>query len=52
VQPATDPTAADVPPLTVRVYNSSASKHNLPYSTSAAFEDFTIDKSEQVLIAA
>jgi hypothetical protein len=27
VQPATDPTAADLPPLTVRVYNRSASKH-------------------------
>jgi len=27
VQPATDPTGADLPPLTVRVHNRSASKH-------------------------
>jgi hypothetical protein len=52
VQPATDRTAADLPPLTVRVYNGGASKHNLRHSRNAAFEDFTIDKSDQVLIAA
>jgi hypothetical protein len=52
VQPATDPTAVDLPPLTVRVYNSSASKHNLRHSGSAPFEEITIDKSDQVLIAA
>jgi hypothetical protein len=52
VQPTTDPTATDLPPLTVRVYNSDASKHNLHRPRSAAFEDFTIDKSDQVLIAA
>ncbi len=52
VQPATDRTAADLPPLTVRVYNGGALKHNLRHSRSAAFEDFTIDKSDQVLIAA
>ncbi len=52
VQLATERTAADLPPLTVRVYNGRASKDNLPHSRSAAFEDFTIDKSDQVLIAA
>jgi hypothetical protein len=52
VQPATDPTAADLSPLTVRIYNGGASKHNLRHSRSATFEDFTIDKSDQVLIAA
>jgi hypothetical protein len=52
VQPTTDPTAADLPPLTMRVYNSGASKHNPGSSPSAAFEDFTIDGSDPVLIAA
>ena len=52
VQPPIDQSGADVPPLTARVYNSGASKHNLRHSRSAAFEDFTIDKSDQVLIAA
>ncbi len=52
VQPATDRTAADLPPLTVRVYNGGALKHNLRHSRSPVFEDFTIDKSDQVLIAA
>jgi hypothetical protein len=52
VQPATDRTAADLPSLTVRVYNGGASKHNLRHSRSAGFEDFTIDKSDQILIAA
>jgi hypothetical protein len=52
VQPAADSTAADLPPLTVRVYNGGASKHNLGHSRSAVFEDFTLDKSDQVLIAA
>jgi hypothetical protein len=52
VQPATDRTAADLPPLTVRVYNGGTSKHNLRHSRRAAFADFTIDKSDQILIAA
>jgi hypothetical protein len=52
VQRAIDPTAADLPPLTVRVYNSSASKHELGRPRSAAFKDFIIDKSDQVSIAA
>jgi hypothetical protein len=52
VQPATHQTTANVPPLTVRVYNGGTSKHNLRPPRSAAFEDFTIDKSDQVLVAA
>jgi len=52
VQPAADSTAADLPPLTVRVYNGGASQHNLGHSRSAVFEDFTLDKSDRVLIAA
>ncbi len=52
VQPATDLTAADLPPLTVRVYNRDASKGKLGHPLGAAFEDFTIDDSDPVLIAA
>jgi hypothetical protein len=52
VQPVTDPTVTGLPPLTVRVYNSGASKRNLGNSQSAAFEDSTIDGSDAVLIAA
>jgi hypothetical protein len=52
VQATTDPTAAGLPPLTVRVYNGGASKHNVGSSHSAAFEDSTIDGSEEFLIAA
>src|SRR5439155_17794612 len=52
VRPAADGSAGDLPPLTVRVHNSSASKHNLRHSGSAPFEEFTIDDSDQILIAA
>jgi hypothetical protein len=52
VQPATDRTAADVPPLTVRVYNRDTSKGKPGHPAGAAFEDFTIDDSDQILIAA
>jgi hypothetical protein len=52
VQPSTEPTAAGLPALTVRVYNGGASKRNLGSPQSAAFEDSTIDGSDQVLIAA
>ncbi len=52
VQPATDLTAADLPPLTVRVYNRDASKGKPGRPLGAAFEDFTIDDSDPVLIAA
>ena len=52
VQPATDPTATGLPPLTVRVYNGRALKRDVDSSHSAAFEDSTIDGSEELLIAA
>jgi hypothetical protein len=52
VQPATDPTASGLPPLTVRVYNGGASKRNLGSSRVPAFEDSIIDRSDEVLIAA
>src|SRR6266567_5289773 len=52
VQPATDRTAGDLLPLTVRVYNTGSLKHNLDRLRSAAFDDYTIGKSEELLIAA
>jgi hypothetical protein len=52
VQLAINCTAADLPPLTVRVYNNGTSKQSRCHSESATFEDFTIDNSEQLLIAA
>jgi hypothetical protein len=52
VQPATSWTAADLPPLMVRVYNNGTSKQGRDHSETATFEDFTIDSSEQLLIAA
>jgi hypothetical protein len=52
VQPATDPTAADLPPLIARVYNSGTARCSLRAGRIPAFQDFTINGSEQVLIAA
>jgi hypothetical protein len=52
VQPSANETAANVPPLTIRVYNSAASKHGLRPLASAAFEDFSVDKPAPLLIAA
>jgi hypothetical protein len=52
VQPATDRRDASLPPLTVRVYNNGPSKNESHHLQSATFEDFTINDSEQVLIAA
>jgi hypothetical protein len=52
IQPAVDRTAADLPPLTVRVYNNDTSKHDHRHSQGATFQDFTINNSEQLLIAA
>ncbi len=52
VQPATDSSVCDLPRLTARVYNSGASTCNLDPRRPAAFEDFILDGSEQVLIAA
>jgi hypothetical protein len=52
VQTAIDPTTSDLPPLTLRVYNSGSSRHNIRGERNAVFEDFTIDGSDEVLIAA
>jgi len=52
VRTATDPAAADLPALTLRVYNSASSSHKLGSKENALFEDFTIDGSDEVLIAA
>jgi hypothetical protein len=44
------------PPLTfrrtLRVYNSASSSHKLASKENALFEDFTIDGSDEVLVAA
>ena len=52
VQTAIDPTAAHLPPLTLRVYNNRSSRRSRDDKGNAAFEDFTIDGSDEVLIAA
>jgi hypothetical protein len=52
VQSATDPTASGLPPLTVRLYNNGVSEEHRRHSQSATFEDFTINGSEELLIAA
>ncbi len=54
VQPANNRlanNAANVPPLVVRVYNRGSSTRDLR-GRSAAFEDFTIDTCDSLLIAA
>ncbi len=52
VRTATDPTAADVPPLTLRVYNTASSGHKFCGKGNALFENITIDGSDEVLVAA
>jgi hypothetical protein len=52
VQTPTDPAAADLPALTLRVYNSASSSHKLGSKENALFEDFTMDGSDEVLVAA
>jgi len=52
VRTATNPAATDLPPLTLRVYNSGSSRYNIRSERNAVFEDFTIDGSDEVLIAA
>jgi hypothetical protein len=53
VQPSTDRTDTDLPPLAVRVYNNGASTGSSPNSGSAtAFEDFILGKADPLLIAA
>jgi hypothetical protein len=53
VQPSTDRANADLPPLAVRVYNSSAWRRSSLNSTRAtAFEDFILGEADPLLIAA
>jgi len=52
VRTAMDSTAADLPPLTLRVYNTASSGHKLRGKGTALFEDITIDGPEGVLVAA
>ncbi len=52
VQTATDPTATDLPPLRLRVYNKRSSTLSREDKGNAVFEDFIIDGSDEVLIAA
>ena len=47
-----DPTATDLPPLTLRMYNTASSGHKLGGKGTALFEDITIDGSDGVLVAA
>jgi hypothetical protein len=52
VRTAMDSTAADLPPLTLRVYNTASSGRKLRGKGTALFEDITIDGPEGVLVAA
>jgi len=52
VRSATDPTATDLPKLTLRVYNGASSTHRLDSKGNASFEDFTINGSDEILVAA
>ncbi len=52
VQLAADANTSNLPPLTVRVYNSGSSKAGAGRTPRATFEDFIIDESDQLLIAA
>jgi hypothetical protein len=52
VRTATDPTCGDLPPLTLRVYNSTSSKQKLCSKRKKVFEDFTIHGADEVLVAA
>ena len=45
-------TAPDVPPLTVKVYNRATSTSSRQEASSGAFEEFVIEDSDQVLVAA
>jgi len=49
---ATDPTSADLPPLTLRVYNAASSGHKFGGKGTVPFEDITISGSDGVLVAA
>jgi hypothetical protein len=45
-------TSADLPPLTLRVYNSTSSMHKLCSKGKTLFEDFVIDGADEILVAA
>jgi hypothetical protein len=45
-------TARDVPPLTVRIYNRTTPSSTAPQRSGGVFEDFVINDSDQVLVAA
>jgi hypothetical protein len=51
VRTPTDPTA-DLPPLTLRVYNTASSGHKLRGKGNTLFQDITIEGSDEVLVAA
>jgi hypothetical protein len=52
VQPTADGASASLPPLIVRVYNNGGSTQHGRHSQHATSEDFTINNSEELLIAA
>lgn len=52
VQAARASTNIDLPPLTLRVYNGASSTHKLDSKGNVLLEDFTINGSDEVLIAA
>jgi len=52
VRTPVDPIAADLPLLTLRVYNSASSSHKLRSKGHALFQDITIGGSDEVLVAA
>jgi hypothetical protein len=52
VRSAMDSTATELPRLTLRVYNGASSTHKLDSNENALFEDFTINGSDEVLVAA
>jgi hypothetical protein len=52
VRTKTDAAAADLPPLTLRVYNKAPSGHKLHGQGNTLFEDLTIDGSDEILVAA
>jgi hypothetical protein len=53
VQPSTDRTGSDLPPLAVRVYNNGVStRSSLNSRRPIAFEDFILANADPILIAA
>jgi hypothetical protein len=52
VRTATDPAVANLPPLTLRVYNTASSRRKFGSKGNALFQDITINGSDEVLVAA